>query len=671
VHNATVLALQSVLESMASGASAQAPEESASLSRIASLAKSIEIMSAGRGAPGALTSSPELSALIEQLNMELDRFSFAPGPSTGSPALDNLNLATALAALLSGLDRVREPAASGGNSGSADGDTSLTRSETGRASQMSGPGMTRRNRQGSAGNISAMYSSPSASREELRDPFAESAQSEQDVFTHLHSLMGHLVLRCSPRAPIGSPLMANGRGSPLLHSPSPPSSAPFYPAQSTLSSARNTPADAASATLDDSASWKQLSQLLGITRELVAAQRLVQPHPRSILDSPSLSYRSRSRHGSTTSSLNGDLMLEEPVRARSRLSMHSTGSQAHAALAQSPRLSPANFPLAQERIHHRSPSLKRESGSAVTHGHLPPRYSEESLRAWTTPAVAGASSPTAKLNDAARRDSVLSASSTNASLPAYASHLPSGSREEKKLLLDEKSRPEAIPEMQRPEVSSATSAYAARTSQDLRVVESSIDRLYSAVPQLDDQRVALSPRLQRDAKLEDVVERLARGGRMEEQRAAPVTNSQASSSTQAPAPAPRSPVGSFAVRNSIARRFSVGGSLQSLRRAANHTFDIKGKGRESGPRSSMSEYTFEKSEEKTMPTAADLDPLFDGIRAANEMRFSDQQAQMRPRTAQRPHTSQGRQSKLAQMGLVSAVRRTSDICADERVTGHW
>jgi hypothetical protein len=85
----------------------------------------------------------------------------------------------------------------------------------------------------------------------------------------------------------------------------------------------------------------------------------------------------------------------------------------------------------------------------------------------------------------------------------------------------------------------------------------------------------------------------------------------------------------------------------------------------------MSEYTFEKSEEKTMPTAADLDPLFDGIRAANEMRFSDQQAQMRPRTAQRPHTSQGRQSKLAQMGLVSAVRRTSDICADERVTGHW
>jgi hypothetical protein len=71
----------------------------------------------------------------------------------------------------------------------------------------------------------------------------------------------------------------------------------------------------------------------------------------------------------------------------------------------------------------------------------------------------------------------------------------------------------------------ALSAHHARTSQDLTVLKASIDRLYSAVPQLDDQR-ALSPvdakerQAQKQDEMLELIEKLANGGRMEDQRAA-------------------------------------------------------------------------------------------------------------------------------------------------------
>jgi len=90
---------------------------------------------------------------------------------------------------------------------------------------------------------------------------------------------------------------------------------------------------------------------------------------------------------------------------------------------------------------------------------------------------------------------------------------------------------------------SGRSEYAARTSADLSLVQSSIERLYSAVPQLADQRVSAPPKLAAaiqnsqlgntqassssqsqqqvmDINIEELVMRMGKRGRMEDQRAA-------------------------------------------------------------------------------------------------------------------------------------------------------
>ncbi|TKY89061.1 hypothetical protein EX895_001592 [Sporisorium graminicola] len=92
-------------------------------------------------------------------------------------------------------------------------------------------------------------------------------------------------------------------------------------------------------------------------------------------------------------------------------------------------------------------------------------------------------------------------------------------------------------ERRRAKLAAQHSAYAARTPEDLAMVQSSIDRLSTVMPQLDNQRV-LSPEEQREAQLQHMIGRLAESSskRLNDQRSNPP-----SFRAQRPAPVPRSP----------------------------------------------------------------------------------------------------------------------------------
>ncbi|CBQ68739.1 conserved hypothetical protein [Sporisorium reilianum SRZ2] len=92
-------------------------------------------------------------------------------------------------------------------------------------------------------------------------------------------------------------------------------------------------------------------------------------------------------------------------------------------------------------------------------------------------------------------------------------------------------------ERRRAKLAAQHSAYAARTPEDLAMVQSSIDRLSTVMPQLDNQRV-LSPDEQREAQLHHMMRRLAESSskRLDDQRSDPPVLS-----APRPAPAPPAP----------------------------------------------------------------------------------------------------------------------------------
>ncbi|SPO28824.1 uncharacterized protein UTRI_05138_B [Ustilago trichophora] len=92
---------------------------------------------------------------------------------------------------------------------------------------------------------------------------------------------------------------------------------------------------------------------------------------------------------------------------------------------------------------------------------------------------------------------------------------------------DVKTKPLETPtllERRRAKLAAQHSAYAARTPEDLAMVQSSIDRLSTVMPQLDNQRV-LSPDEQREAQLQHIIGRLnhSNSKRFNDQRSNPPT----------------------------------------------------------------------------------------------------------------------------------------------------
>jgi hypothetical protein len=186
-----------------------------------------------------------------------------------------------------------------------------------------------------------------------------------------------------------------------------------------------------------------------------------------------------------------------------------------------------------------SPHTRRESTKSESIA--PPRYSDDSARKWSESvhdASREAESSTRQQRE--RQGSTGNMSDISArTLPAYNSNdmpyqkLSTSSSSLNKLDLhnmlprDEKKRNLSTADsnagMSQQPLQRATSAeeYSARTSQDLRMVESSIERLYSAVPQLDNQR-ASSPTEIKQRQSQDVlglIDQLTKSGRMEDQRA--------------------------------------------------------------------------------------------------------------------------------------------------------
>ncbi|KDN43327.1 hypothetical protein K437DRAFT_274936 [Tilletiaria anomala UBC 951] len=120
-------------------------------------------------------------------------------------------------------------------------------------------------------------------------------------------------------------------------------------------------------------------------------------------------------------------------------------------------------------------------------------------------------------------------------------------------------------------IQDSTSAYGARTVQDLQILEASIDRAYSAIPQLADQRANHRPGQARELAISTLLDRMVGTPRMEDQRASPprtppISGAHASISDHN---AETSKAGRSSSRRlsgaNLRRRFSVGMFVSSVR----------------------------------------------------------------------------------------------------------
>jgi hypothetical protein len=311
--------------------------------------------------------------------------------------------------------------------------------------------------------------------------------------------------------------------------------------------------------------WKQLQQVCKAARDRFASRRTSasptlpkldmrrgsgSPTPYSPTYSPS---RGRSRRSSAasmnsviaTSSLNNFDMNGESTgeaiaagvgigaqRSLSRLSNHSVRSGSNAGLGSS------SNPFMGTLLARRE-SAKSEISPSYSAQFPPPCYSEDSMRngsyaAWSVADMNRESDAASGMMEGRRRQSSgdQSVFSTR-TLPAYiastndATH---GAVADKKDSSASLAKPDSDGVGHQTSVGTdlthqqdfhALSAHHARTSQDLTVLKASIDRLYSAVPQLDDQR-ALSPvdakerQAQKQDEMLELIEKLANGGRIGE-----------------------------------------------------------------------------------------------------------------------------------------------------------
>lgn len=543
-------------------------------------------------------------------------------------------------------------------------------------------------------------SSPSISREELRNPFMDSdlrpqsslsedrhrdrTDREADTFLRLVKIMDSLNKRCTEVvASFDWPAQrVKARGA--------IDSEDHLPDKSLHEEVVKT--------------WTNLQSLSKNAQELLVNRRiqalnadLRRKSGSPVSYSPSYSpSRGRSRRNSVTS-LNsqpaslGSLEAGDPTgeavaagvgvgatRSLSRLSSPSTRNP--------PGVSASHpSPLVGSLLSRRG-STKSEGTASYSVHSPPPRYSEDSVRLWSTgsreaetalhegvrsartssdhhSSLSTRTLPAYNTTDAAYQSTLDKKDSSSSSLTRFDSNTRStkmdGGSERSRSASDTANMVVNSQHRAQSSISTSTSEHQARTSQDLNMVQTSIDRLYSAVPQLNDQRVS-SPTdaKQRQAQKRDemlqLVERLSKGGRMEDQRAMPPAES---SHRQSVASSPYSAgegastltsAPSAPMNGRLAKRLgSISFSSLSLRRAAS-VLGSESKGKEK-------ERTVDGLETLSSASSrADLDdllPLAAQVQAATDRGYEDQRAQVRakPRTARKP-------SKLDLMGVSVSAR---------------
>lgn len=554
----------------------------------------------------------------------------------------------------------------------------------------------------SSGSSPLISSSPSTSREELRNPFSdvvtrspvsseerlrEKGDRDVDNATHFVRILRNLDKRCNEV--LGSleipTLTAPPKASPASLSPANPAGKEDGSKEKLISS------------------WTQVRNLSKNTQKLVASRRTsllalnletrrgsISPISYSPTYSPS---RGRSRRNSSTSrnspaaTLNqlegGDPQGEAMAagvgvgapRSLSRISHASSPSSTTNAMG----LLSSPGPSGGIVVTRRGSTKSDMTTSGSVHS-APPRYSEDASRNWSE---SGLNNNTESDSSAVkRRDRQSSGDMSDYSiktLPAYNSMdsayqsarerkgsstsslakydnkmLPFREREDKdeqRRSLSDRTRVTGMPSSSSRQANltnqtgTASTEYIARTSQDLRMVESSIERLYSAVPQLHDQR-ASNPTEIRERQSQNVlllIEKLAKSGRMEDQRAVPPTEAvnripSVAASPETTANMMASQTTPSPTNNRLARRLgSINFGNLSLRIAS-------GKGKEKERvNNSTSEVGEDLSQEASLD---DLFPLADQVQAASQRGFDDQRAQIQPRPAMK-----SRPSKLDLMGV--------------------
>ncbi len=161
------------------------------------------------------------------------------------------------------------------------------------------------------------------------------------------------------------------------------------------------------------------------------------------------------------------------------------------------------------------------------------------------------------------------------------------------------------------------------TKEDLELVQSSIERAYAAIPQLENQRSSFRTSEAHEQGLERIWDRFDRLHRMDDQRA---NASAAHITTNSDPPAP-----DHAVRSSLHRRLtktlSLGSLLATARSQVSDSASSKGKGKQ--------------AEATILRRASAVEPdLFDLIDTAHaRTRMADQDAKVRPKSNSRERSS--------------------------------
>ena len=382
---------------------------------------------------------------------------------------------------------------------------------------------------------------------------------------------------------------------------------------SRISSSHDTQAAQGLATLDheaqDLAAWDQLSQLLPITHELVSARR-ARAEARAGSPTPFISSHKRQHSHSSQPDLQWQ---DHPgTRGSPRASFHS----AHSVQA----IASVSAALSDQASLGRL-SINTDSVPAS----LPPAYCEDDF--------ASQHRATRSEKDCEKDQHA------TVSLPSYTDHL--GQAE----FISEKKSPSPSPTFDtepRPAESrlnharASTSAYAARSPEDLAIVQNSIERLYSAIPQLVDQRVTMSPQKLREVSLQKVLDKLADTDRLDDQRVDPPTPRLPKSAGASPV----SPMFSFtsshdgvgatrgkalSAASQIGRKFSVSSLANSFRRGS--VSDAKSKGKEK-----ESERSYDSWRGETLARDADtesLSMLVASVQRAQGLALDDQRTEPR------------------------------------------
>ncbi|UZJ52809.1 hypothetical protein CBS101457_002129 [Exobasidium rhododendri] len=194
------------------------------------------------------------------------------------------------------------------------------------------------------------------------------------------------------------------------------------------------------------------------------------------------------------------------------------------------------------------------------------------------------------------------------------------------------------------------STHRARSTQDLTIIQASIERLYSAVPQLENQR-ASSPlnvqqrQAQKQDEMVELIEKLGKAGRMEDQRALHPTES-SSGKPPSIAASPEATgfegsTGTFKNARIAKRLGSINFGSLSMRRATS-LLGTEGKGKE------PERFVIAAKDGKEADVSFDhLLPLAKQIQVANERGYQDQKAAPRRSVLDRGKRS----SKLESMRI--------------------